>query len=451
MTLRATMTAAKSLPRRTVLRGAGACLALPLLDAMVPAFAAERLSAAAPIRRFGAFYIGNGFDMSNWTQPGTGPVKLTSIIAALAAVQDRLLIVQGLDMKPAMSNDNGNHPRAQAAWLTGSRARRTDGPDMYLGVSMDQVVAQEFSKETQLGSIELAMEPTDLAGNCGFGFSCAYNNTLAWRSPTMPLPVEANPRNMFERLFGASETSDPAVRMRQLRMQASMLDHVKEQISGLGRTLGPADRRKLDEYLDSLRDVERRIQKAEHQSSVEMPIVEKPGGIPADFDEHARLMLDLQVLAFQTDLTRVFTLVLARESSVRGYPEIGVADSHHPLSHHQNNPEKLARLAKLNAFHLKQVAYIAGKLQATAEGAGSMLDHTILLAGSGFSDGNLHAPVDVPTAVIAGKGFGLAGNRSLQCPVGTPLANLQLTLLEKLGVPAERFGDSDGKIDLARA
>jgi hypothetical protein len=437
----------KCLSRRTILRGAGASLALPFLDAMVPALA-TRASAAAPIRRFGALYIGNGFDMTNWTQPAEGALKPTSIIAPLAPVQDRLLIIQGLDMKPAMSNDNGNHPRAQAAWLTGARARRTDGPDMYLGVSLDQIIAQEFAKETQLGSIELAMEPTDLAGNCGFGFSCAYNNTLAWRSPTMPLPVEANPRNVFERLFGASETSDPVVRQRQLRMQASILDHVKEQIGGLGRTLGPGDRRKLDEYLDSLRDVERRIQKAETQSDVDMPIVEKPAGIPANFDEHARLLLDLQVLAFQTDLTRVFTLVLARESSVRGYPEIGVADSHHPLSHHQNNPEKLARLAKLNAFHVKQVAYIAEKLQATPEGAGSLLDHTILLAGSGFSDGNLHAPVDVPTAVIAGKGFGIAGNRAIQCPVGTPLANLQLTLLEKLGLPMEKFGDSNGELKL---
>jgi hypothetical protein len=319
---------------------------------------------------------------------------------------------------------------------------------MYLGTSMDQIVATEFSKDTQLGSIELAMEPTDLAGNCGFGFSCAYNNTLAWRTPTMPLPVEANPRNVFERLFGASETTEPSVRLRMLRTQASILDHVKEQIGGLGRTLGAGDKKKLDEYFDSLRDVERRIQKAESQSSVEMPIVEKPAGIPSNFDDHARLLLDLQILAFQTDLTRVFTLVLARESSVRGYPEIGIPDSHHPLSHHQNSPEKLARLAKLNAFHIKQVGYIAEKLQKTPEGDGTMLDHTILLAGSGFSDGNLHAPVDVPTAVIVGKGFGVKGNRSIHCPVGTPLANLQLTLLETLGLPVQNFGDSNGQLNL---
>jgi hypothetical protein len=438
----------RSLPRRTVLRGMGACLALPFLDAMVPAFAATRTSAAAPIRRFGALYVGNGVNMSLWAQPADGTLTMNPIIASLSGVRDNLLVVTGLDMKQALSNDGGNHPRAQAAWLTGCRARRTDGPDLFLGVSMDQIVAKEFSKGTQLGSIELAMEPTDLAGNCGFGFSCAYANTLAWRSPTNPLPVEANPRNLFERLFGASESTDRSVRLRDLGLQSSILDDVTQQIRGLRRGLGPKDHQKLEEYLDSVRDVERRIEKAEQQSAQQMPVVDKPAGIPDNFGEHARLMLDLQVLAFQTDLTRVFTIVLAREASVRSYPEIGVSDSHHPLSHHQNIPEKLARLAKLNAYHVSQAGYFADKLKATADGDGTLLDHTLLLVGSGFSDGNVHTPENVPTVVVAGNGFGIPGNRTVHCPAGTPLANLHLTLLDKLGVPIEKLGDSNGEINL---
>ena len=438
----------RALSRRTILRGMGAAIALPFLDAMVPAFAATSRSAAAGIRRFGAMYVGNGFSMPAWEQPADGTLKLNQTLSSLAGVQDRLLIVTGLDSKEAFTSDGGTHPRAQAAWLTGCRAHRTDGADLRLGVSMDQILAEEFAKETQLGSIELAMEPTDLAGNCGFGYSCAYNNTLAWRTPTTPLPVESNPRNVFERLFGASESTDPEVRRRDLQLQASMLDDVKEQLHGLRRELGPRDRLKLEEFLDALRDVERRIQKAEEQSTDDMPVVDKPAGIPSKFDEHARLLLDLQLLAFQADLTRVFTLVLARESSVRGYPEIGIPDSHHPLSHHQNNAEKLARLAKLNAFHVQQLGYLADKLQASAEGSGSMLDNTLLLLGSGFSDGNLHTPTNVPTAVVAGSEFGIRGNRTVHCPEGTPLANLQLTMLEKLGLPVEEFGDSNGELNL---
>jgi hypothetical protein len=393
-------------------------------------------------------YIGNGVNMKVWDQPSDGSLTINPIIASLAGVKNNMLVVSGLDMKQALSNDGGNHPRAQAAWLTGCRARRTDGPDLFLGVSMDQIVAKEFAKETQLGSIELAMEPTDLAGNCGFGFSCAYANTLAWRSATNPLPVEANPRNLFERLFGASESTDKSVRLHDLRLQSSILDDITQEIRGLRRGLGSGDHQKLEEYLDSIRDVERRIVKAEQQSTQAMPVVNKPAGIPDDYSEHARLMLDLQVLAFQTDLSRVFTLVLAREASVRSYPEVGVPDSHHPLSHHQNLPDKLARVAKLNAYHFSQVGYLADKLKTTPDGDGTLLDHTLLMAGSGFSDGNVHTPANVPTVVVAGKHFGIAGNRTVHCPEGTPLANLHLTLLDKLGVPIEKLGDSNGEINL---
>ena len=438
----------KTLPRRTVLRGVGACLALPLFDAMVPALSAMQRSPAAPIRRFGAMYIGNGFDMKTWAQPADGALRMNPILAPLTGFEKRLLVVTGLDNEQAVAHDGGQHPRAQASWLTGCRAHKTDGPDLHLGVSMDQIVAKEFAKETQLASLELAMEPTGLAGNCGHGFSCAYNNTLSWSTPTTPLPIEANPRSVFERLFGASETTDPSVRRHELRFQASVLDRVTDKIRGLGKGFGPRDKQKLEQYLDAVRDVERRIQIAAQQSTFEMPVIDKPPGIPDDYDEHARLLLDLQVLAFQTDLTRVFTLVLAREASVRGFPEIGVPDSHHPLSHHQHNPQKLARLTKLTALMVKQVAYIAEKLQATPEGSGSLLDHTILLFGSGLSDGNAHAIRDVPAAVVIGKGYGIDGNRSLHCPDETPLSNLQLALLEKLGLPVEEFGDSNGELNL---
>ena len=438
----------RSLPRRAVLRGLSAAVALPLLDAMVPALAATRQSAAAPIRRFGAMYVGMGMNMKTWAQPDDGRLAMNPIVQSLAGIRDRVLVVSGLDSKEAVSHDSGQHPRAQAAWLTGCRARKTDGPDLRLGVSLDQIVAREFEKETQLGSLELAMEPTDLAGNCGYGFSCAYNNTVAWRTSETALPVEANPRNVFERLFGASDTTDPSVRRQELRLQSSILDAVTAQIRSLSRDLGPRDTRKIEEYLDAIRDVERRIQRTEAQSDRDMPIVEKPAGIPDDFSEHAQLMLDLQFLAFQADLTRVFTIVLARESSTRGYPEIGVPDSHHPLSHHQNNPEKLARLAKVNAFHVSQLAYLAEKLQGASEGEGSMLDHAMLLLGSGLSDGNIHAPMNLPTVLVSGGGLSVAGNRSLQCPEGTPLANLQLTMLERLGMPVETFGDSTGELNL---
>ena len=438
----------RSIARRTVLRGVGATLALPLLDAMVPALAPLRASAAAPVRRFGALYVGNGMDMNTWAQPPDGPLTMNPIVAPLQAVRDRVVVVTGLDSKRANANDGGQHPRAQATWLTGCRAHKTDGPDLRLGISMDQIVAKEFAKDTQLGSLELAMEPVDLAGSCGYGFSCAYQNTISWRTATTPQPVEANPRNVFERLFGASDTTDPTLRLRLLRRQASILDRVAEQIHRLGKGLGVRDRQKVAEYLDAIRDVERRIQKAEEQSGREMPVIDKPAGIPSNYDEHARLLVDLQLLAFQTDLTRVFTIVLARESSVRGFPEIGVPDSHHPLSHHQNDPEKLARVRKLNAFMVQQLGYLTEKMQTVRDGDGSLLDHTLLLLGSGLSDANLHTWVDVPTLVVAGKGFGIAGNRSVHCPAGTPLANLQLTLLEKLGLPMEGFGDSTGELNL---
>jgi hypothetical protein len=371
---------------------------------------------------------------------------MNPILAPLEPLRERMLVVAGLDSKQAFSADAGNHPRAQSSWLTGCRAKKTDGPDIQLGTSLDQIVAKEFARETQLGSLELTLDSADLAGNCAYGFSCAYNNTIAWRTPTTPLPMENNPRNVFERLFGASDSTDPAVRRRQLTMDASILDSVTGEVASFQKGLGPVDRRKVAEYLDAVRDVERRIQKAEEQSTKEMPLVTQPGGIPNSFEEHAKLMFDLQLLAFQTDLTRVFTYVMARESAIRSYPEIGVPDSHHPLSHHQNNPEKLAKLAKIQAFHMRQFAYFLDKLAKTRDGDGSLLDNTLLLYGSGMSDSNMHTPENVPTLVVAGKGFGIHGNRFLKYPEATPLANLQLTLLDKIGLRTDHFGDSTGEL-----
>jgi len=431
----------RHLPRRTMLRGAGAALALPLLDAMVPAFAAP-----VPVKRFGAMYVAMGMSMPTWLQP-EGPLQMNAILASLEKHRQDLVVPIGLDSEGAVSvGDNGNHPRAQAAWLTGAHAKKTDVPDIRLGVSMDQIIARQYEKDTQIGSVELTLEATDMVGNCAYGFSCAYNNTIAWRTATTPLPMENNPRNVFERLFGAAGTTDPKVRGRQLKLDASILDAVTQQVSTVKRGLGLRDMLKLTEYLDAVRDVERRIQKAEDQADREMPVVAQPVGIPPAFEDHARLMFDLQTLAFQTDLTRVFTFVLARESSTRSYPEIGVPDSHHPLSHHQNIPEKLARLAKLNAFHLKQLGYFIDTLKATKDGDGTLFDSTLLLYGSGMSDSNMHIPRNLPTVIAAGKSFGIAGNRVLTFPDRTPMTNLQLTLLDKFGVNVESFGDSSGRL-----
>jgi len=436
----------KHLSRRTILRGMGASLALPLLDGMLPAFMPRAFAAAQPIKRFGAVYVGMGMNMNTWMQPAEGPLQINPILQPFEGLRDRTVVLAGLDSRQARSADSGQHPRAQSSWLTGCRAKKTDGPDIELGVSLDQIIAREYAKQTQLGSLELTLDPTDLAGNCAYGFSCAYNNTVAWRTPTTPLPMENNPRNVFERLFGASDTTDPTIRRRQLKRDASILDSVTQEIGGFQKGLGPVDRRKLAEYLDAVRDVERRIQKAEEQSTKELPLVAQPVGIPTNFEEHAKLMFDLALLSFQTDLTRVFTYVMVRESSIRSYPEIGVPDSHHPLSHHQNNPEKLAKLAKLNAFHVQQFAHFVEKLRSTRDGDGTLLDNTMMLYGSGMSDSNLHIPDNVPSLLVSGKGYGIQGNRYLQYPVGTPLANLQLTMLDKMGFGDDHFGDSNGEL-----
>ena len=440
------------LSRRTVLRGLGAAVALPLLDGMVPAFAALRTTAAVPARRLAAVYAAMGANMAQWTPATEGPgFDLTPILQPLAPVRDQVLVLTGLDSEQAQNrpgDSGGIHSRSQSAWLTGVRAKRTDGPDFRLGTSMDQIAAKEAGRATQLTSLELSLESGDVVGSCDYAYTCAYTSTLSWSTPTTPLPTEINPRAVFERMFGDADSTDSATRLARLHHRASLLDSVRADLTTLERKLMPRDRAKVSEYLDAVRNIERRIQKAEEQSARELPVVEQPIGVPDSYEAHAELMFDLLLLALQSDLTRVATFVMSRELSGRSYPEIGISEGHHPLSHHQNNPEKLAKQAKLNVFQVKLFASFVEKLRATEDGDGSLLDHTMLHYGSGMSDSNLHWPNNLPILLVGGQGLGVPSGRHLRYAAGTPLTNLHLTLLERMGVPIEKFGDSTGKLDL---
>jgi len=441
----------KSLPRRTFLRGLGVSLALPLLDGMVPAWAALGTTAARGVRRMGAIYVPNGVEMRAWTPTSEGgSFELTPILQPLEPFRDQLFVLSGLADKcavPLPGEGIGDHARASSTWLTGVRVKKTEGPDIQAGVSMDQVAAQYLGKETQLASLELALDSVEVLGACDAGYSCAYANTIAWRSPTTPLPMENNPRAVFERLFGASESTDVATRLARVRHDRSILDFVRGEVAGLNRTLGAGDQVKLSEYLEAVRDVERRIQAAEAQSTRELPVVAQPAGIPDSFEAHAKLMYDLLLLAYQCDLTRVATFMIGKEVSGRSYPEIGVPDGHHACSHHQNDPVKLAKLAKINTFHVQQFAYFLDRLRHTPDGDGSLLDHSMFVYGSGISDGNIHFHLDLPTLVVGGGAGTLTGGRHLRYTNDTALANLHLAVLDKLGVPTETFGDATGKLE----
>ena len=436
------------LPRRTVLRGLGATLALPLLDSMVPALTALSKTAAAPIRRLGVFYVPNGMSMPYWSPPRVGPLTaLPPTLQSLAGLEERVLLCGALDDEAAnLVTGGGDHARSAGTFLTCVPFKLTTGADVYASVSMDQIAAQELAQETQLASIELGIESNAMLGSCDAGASCAYTNTVAWRTPTTPLPVENDPRAVFERLFGTSGSTDPAARLARMRKDRSVLDAVNEELGDLEREIGPGDRLKLDEYLSAVRDAERRIEMAERQNTRELPLVDQPIGTPSDYAEHAKLMMDLLALAYQTDLTRVSTFMLAREVSARAYPEIGVSDSHHPLSHHQDKPANLERLHKINEYHFRQFAHLVRKLAATPEGDGTMLDSTLLLYGTGISDSNTHFHDDLPVALIAGKDTGVTGGRYVRYPRGTPIANLYITILDKMGFPLEKFGDSTGML-----
>ncbi len=447
----------KSIPRRTVLRGLGATIALPLLDGMVPAFAALRNTVAKPTSRLGVIYVphgaamNNGAGIDNWTPAAEGAAfELTPILEPLAPFRDRLLVLTGLDHKPGAQlpgEPAGGHGRIGGSFLTGVHAKPTEGADFEAGTSIDQIAATELGQQTQLASLEISLAPTGLAGACDAGFSCAYTSTLCWRTPTTPLPMENSPRAVFERLFGDHDSTDPAARLARIEKDRSILDAVIQKVARLQRGLGSRDRAKLTEYLEAVRDVERRIQKAEAQSARELPVVEAPSGsIPATFEEYAKVMFDLQVLAYQSDLTRVITFMIAPELSGRTYPEIGVPDQHHAVSHHQDNPEKLAKLTKINTYHAKLFGYLLEKLQATPDGDGSLLDHVMILYGSGMSNPNVHDIHKLPILLVGGGAGQIKGGRHLRYPDETPLTNLYLTVLNKVGVPVERVGDSTGQL-----
>jgi Protein of unknown function (DUF1552) len=440
----------KHLQRRTFLGGLGTTLALPFLDAMVPAFAAPKLGAAKPVVRMGFLYVPNGIISAGWMPKSEGAgFEFNTTMKALEPFRENTLVLSGLAQIQGRSYGDGagDHARAGASWLTGVHPKKTEGADLRAGISADQVAARAFGKETQFASLELGVEAPSLAGGCDSGYSCAYTNTISWRNPTSPNPIEVNPRILFERLFGDGDSTDVKSRVAQMQEQSSILDFVKGGVDRLETKLGSGDRRKLTEYLDAIRDIERRIQKAEEQSaSMHMPVMERPASAPEEFSAHAQLMMDLMVIAYQSDLTRVITMMLAREGSNRSYREIGIADGHHNCTHHQNDPVKIASTQKINTHHVEQLAYLVNKMKNTPDGDGTLLDHSMLLYGSSLSDGNKHTHVDLPVALVGGGGGAVKGGRHIRYPENTPLNNLLVSMLDKSGVPTEKLGDSTGEV-----
>jgi hypothetical protein len=434
----------KALPRRTFLRGLGAAVALPLLDAMVPSMTALAKSAAGPVRRLGFVYMPMGCDLPRWTPSGeSGLAELSPTLQSLRPFVDQLTVISNLELKNAYP---GTHATSNAAFLSAAKAKWTESTDYYLGTTVDQIAASQIGNQTLLPSLELSMDLLQMVGQCDNGYACVYQNNLSWSSPTTPLPSEAHPRVVFERLFGDGGTA--ADRRAALRQRASLLDWVREDITRLQHTLGPEDRARVGQYLETVREVERRIQKAEAGTADDrMPDLDRPVGVPAAYADHARLMFDLQVLAMQADVTRVMTFQLARETSNRTYPEIGVPDPHHPLTHHGNDPDKIARMAKINAFHVSLFAYYLEKLRATPDGDGTLLDHSLVLYGSGMGNPNIHDHVNLPIVVAGGAAGRVKGGRHIKYAEPTPLANLHLTLLERVGVRMDAFADSKGKVD----
>ena len=433
----------KAIPRRTVLRGLGVSLALPLLDGMVPALAAVRNTAANPVRRLGVVYVPNGMMMDHWTPTTEGAgFDLPSILQPLAPFRDDIHVLSGMHGVAS----EGLHARASTRFLTGVPSEPDDGSNLQASISMDQIAGRVLGRETQLATLELALDGRDFAGSCDDGFSCAYTNTIAWANETTPLPMENNPRAVFERLFGDSGSTDPAIRKARLARDASLLDSVTDRAANLSRELGAHDRVKLSQYLDGVRDIERRIQMAEAQSDRELPVVAQPAGIPGTVGEHAKLMFDLLALAYETDLTRVTTFMMGREITGRTYAEIGVPDAHHPISHHQRDPAKLVKLEKINQYHVQLFSAFLERLRETPDGDGSLLDHSMIVYGAGMGDSNSHASKNLPI-LLAGGGVG-SGGRHTMYPEDTPLANLHLSLLDKMGVPIDTLGHSTGRLPL---
>ena len=438
----------KSIPRRTFLRGAGAALALPVLDAMTPALAADK---ARPIRM--AFMeVPNGIMMDKWTPATEGDLQLSPILEPLAPFRDRMLVLGGLDQKEAAAlgfEIGGDHPRACTAWLTGTHAKMTSGADLRAGISVDQVAAQEFGKYTQLSSLEIGLESPEIVGACESAYGCAYYNTISWRNDTTPLPMENRPRAIFDRLFGDMANADPAMRLAVREDDRSILDSVLDDVRRLRGKLGGADRGKIDQYLEALRDVERRMHLAEAQGDRELPQITGPVGAPTVFSDYYKLMTDLMVLAWQTDMTRVGTFQVGHEMSGRAYPEVGFGDSHHSVTHHQGDPVRIKKVIEINIFQTKLLSYYLEKLRATPDGDGTLLDHSMIMYGSALSDGNLHLYTNLPTLLVAGSATGIKGGQHIRYRRGTPMNNLFLTMLDKANVPhVEQLGDSTGRLEL---
>jgi len=439
-----------ALPRRTFLKGVGVTLALPLLDAMVPALSVAAETAAKPVRRLGFIYMPNGVSMNfsginYWKPRGEGTsFELSPILAPLEPFRKRMVVVGGLTHHTADASEdgaNGDHARGTSTWLTGVHPKHTEGAGVFNGISADQIAAPVLGKDTRLPSLELSLDLNYLVGNCGNGYSCVYMNTLAWRSATTALPTENNPRAVFERLFG--DGGSAAQRLSQARENRSILDSVTAEMDRLQSRLGAGDRGKVTDYLDAVREIERRIQSVEAHDQTDLPNLDRPIGIPERFDQHVELMYELQRLAFQADVTRVVTFMLGRELNFRSYPEIGITEGHHGLSHHGDNPAQMARYAKVNVYQTQLFASFLEKLQSTPDGDGTLLDHSLFLYGAGLSNSNLHTHYDLPLAVVGG---GFKGGRHVVYPKETPMTNLLLTMLDKSGVPAETLGDSTGRL-----
>jgi len=434
----------KALPRRTFLRTVGASMALPMLDAMIPAATAASKTPVGQAKRLGFIFMPMGCDQSRWTPGSEGDLsKLSPILDSLAPVRDQLSVLTNTELANAYP---GSHATSNSSFLSAAKARHTEGNDYYLGTTVDQVAAKQLGQHTQLPSLELSMDLMQNVGQCDNGYACVYQNNLSWSTPTTPLPAEAHPRLVFESLFG--EGGSTQERQEALKQRASLLDAFRQDVARLKRELSPADRVRMDDYLETIREVERRIQQAEASAGDHpLPDLDRPIGVPAAYADHARLMFDLQCLAYQGDVTRVITFQLARETSNRTYPEIGVPDPHHPLSHHGNDPDKIARMAKINQFHVSLFSEYVQKLRATPDGDGSLLDSTLLLYGSGIGNPNIHDHTNLPTLVAGGAATGMRGNRHIRYDQPTPLANLHLSLLDRVGVRLDTFADSNGKLE----
>jgi hypothetical protein len=435
----------KSLPRRTMLRGLGAAVTLPLLDAMFPSLVPMAKAAAKPRMRFGAVYFPNGAIMQELTPKTVGAgFEFTPILKPLEPFRDSLIVVTNLT-RPHPGSQFGDHAVSAAGFLTGVWPKRTEAEDVLANTTIDQVVARQIGQDTPLPSLEVATEDfTGYVGGCSPGFSCAYLNTISWSTPSTPLPMETNPRAVFERLFGAAGTA--ADRRARTEKERSILDSVVDEANSLQRGLAPRDRVRLGDYLDNLREIERRIQRQEARSATQVDAPDAPIGVPDSFDEHVELLFDLLAVAYQADITRVFTFMMSRELSQRTYPQIGVTEQHHSVSHHQNNPAKMAQVVKINTYYARMYAKFLEKLRSTPDGDGSLLDHSLIIYGAGMADSNMHATDPLPLVAIGG-GVG-TGHRHVQLPTRTPIGNFWLNVADKFGKPMDTFGDSMGKTDV---